>query len=133
MIGPEALSCFESKRANPVDQARSLVQEVGHPNPQVLPDAFPVNTEEKNVPARVRKIGKALLCHCQGNERDRRTSGTGTLDGAGIREARRDMDYEGAITIKSFGAISDEITQATGSSDEPARAALTFYQSLFSS
>ena len=140
VVGVEPLNRFESDMVNTVDQTLSLVQEVASPNIKILLDTFHANIEEKNIPASIRKIGKELLCHVQGNESDRGTPGTGNLDWVGIKEALADIHYDGAIVIETFGAVSEEIAKATciwrplaNSSDELAREGLSFYKDLFTS
>lgn len=140
VVGVEPLNRFESDMINTADQAISLVREVAHPNIKIQLDTFHCNIEEKNIPATIRKIGKELLCHIQGNESDRGTPGTGNLDWLGIRSALRDIHYDGAMVIETFGAVSAEIARATciwrplaGSSDELAREGLAFYKQLFAS
>lgn len=138
ILGLEPLNRFESDMINTVDQALSLVKDVNHPQLKVQLDTFHNNIEEKNIPDSIRKIGKNLLCHVQGNESDRGTPGTGNLDWSGIKTALQDIDYEGAVVIETFGAVSEEIAKATciwrplaNSSDELASEGLAFYKKLF--
>lgn len=138
ILGLEPLNRFESDMVNTADQALSLVKEVNHPNLKIQLDTFHCNIEEKNIGDTIRKIGKDLLCHVQGNESDRGTPGTGNLDWQGIKEALEDIGYEGAMVIETFGAVSEEIAKATciwrplaNSSDELAEEGLAFYKGLF--
>lgn len=139
ILGLEPLNRFESDMVNTADQALSLVREVASPNLKIQLDTFHCNIEEKNIADTIRKIGKDLLCHVQGNESDRGTPGTGNLDWAGIKAALTEIGYEGAVVIETFGAVSEEIAKATciwrplaNSSDELAREGLAFYKHLFS-
>ncbi len=138
VVGVEPLNRFESDMVNTADQALSLVKEVNHPNIKIQLDTFHNNIEEKNIPDTIRKVGKDLLCHIQGNESDRGTPGTGNLDWTGIQAALTDIGYDGAIVIETFGAVSEEIARATciwrplaNSSDELASEGLAFYKKLF--
>ncbi len=140
VVGVEPLNRFESDMINTADQALSLVKEVDHPNIKIQLDTFHNNIEEKNIPDTIRKVGKELLCHIQGNESDRGTPGTGNVDWSGIKAALTDIGYEGAIVIETFGAVSEEIARATciwrplaNSSDELASEGLAFYKKLFAS
>ncbi len=140
IVGVEPLNRFESDMINTADQALSLVKEVSHPNIKIQLDTFHNNIEEKNIPDTIRKIGKDLLCHVQGNESDRGTPGTGNLDWKGIKAALQYIDYQGAVVIETFGAVSEEIAKATciwrplaNSSDELATEGLAFYKKLFAS
>jgi D-psicose/D-tagatose/L-ribulose 3-epimerase len=140
IVGVEPLNRFESDMVNTVDQALSLVKEVNHPNIKIVLDTFHGNIEEKSIPDSIRKIGKEMLCHIQGNESDRGTPGTGNLDWEGIKTALDEIGYDGAIVIETFGAVSEEIAKATciwrplaNSSDELASEGLEFYKKFFNS
>jgi D-psicose/D-tagatose/L-ribulose 3-epimerase len=139
VVGVEPLNRFESDMINTADQALSLVKEVDAPNIKIQLDTFHCNIEEKSIPDTIRKIGKNLLCHIQANESDRGTPGTGNLDWTGINAALREIGYDKAIVVETFGAVSEEIAKATciwrplaNSSDELAREGLQFYRKLFS-
>lgn len=138
LLGLEPLNRFESDMVNTVDQALSILEEVDSPNLKIQLDTFHGNIEEKNIGDSIRKIGKDKLCHVQGNESDRGTPGTGNLDWVGIKEALTDIEYNGAIVIETFGAVSEEIAKATciwrplaNSSDELAIEGLSFYKKMF--
>lgn len=140
ILGLEPLNRFESDMVNTADQALSIVQEVNHPNLKIALDTFHCNIEEKDIPTTIRKIGKDLLCHVQGNESDRGTPGTGNVDWQGIKEALEEIGYEGAVVIETFGTVSEEIAKATciwrplaNSSDELAEEGLAFFRQLFGS
>ncbi|OJV16869.1 MAG: xylose isomerase [Dyadobacter sp. 50-39] len=137
-LGLEPLNRFETDMVNTVDQALSILDEVGNPNLKLVLDTFHSNIEEKDIPASIRKIGKDLLCHVQGNESDRGTPGTGHLEWQGVREALADIGYDGAVVIETFGQPSKELARAaciwrplTNSADELAEEGLAFYQKMF--
>ncbi|WP_353721799.1 sugar phosphate isomerase/epimerase family protein [Dyadobacter sp. 676] len=136
-LGLEPLNRFETDMVNTVDQALSILAEVGSPHLKIVLDTFHSNIEEKDIPASIRKIGKDLLCHVQGNESDRGTPGTGHLEWPGIREALCDIGYEGAVVIETFGQPSKELARAAciwrplaGSADELAEEGLAFYKKM---
>ena len=138
VLGLEPLNRFETDMVNTVDQALSLVQEVGHPSLQIVLDTFHSNIEEKDIPTSIRKIGKELLCHVQGNESDRGTPGTAHLEWEGIRDALKEIGYDKAIVIETFGQPSKELAKAAciwrplaNSADELASEGLAFYQKMF--
>ncbi len=137
-LGLEPLNRFETDMVNTVDQALSILDEVGNPNLKIVLDTFHSNIEEKDIPASIRKIGKDLLCHVQGNESDRGTPGTGHLEWQGIQEALTDIGYDGAVVIETFGQPSKELARAAciwrplaNSADELAEEGLAFYKKLF--
>lgn len=138
VVGVEPLNRFETDMVNTADQALSIVKEVSHKNIKISLDTFHCNIEEKNIPEAIRKVGKELLCHVQGNESDRGTPGTGHLDWEGIKEALNDINYEGAMVIETFGAPSKELAAAAciwrplaNSPDELANEGLQFYKQMF--
>lgn len=138
VLGLEPLNRFESDMVNTVDQALDILDRVDHPSLKVQMDTFHANIEEKNIGASIRKIGKDRLCHVQANESDRGTPGTGNLDWEGIREALREIDYNGAFVIETFGSVSEEIAKATciwrplaESSDILAEDGIRFFRSYF--
>jgi D-psicose/D-tagatose/L-ribulose 3-epimerase len=123
---------------NTADQALSIVKEVGSPHLKIALDTFHCNIEEKSIPDTIRKVGRELLCHIQGNESDRGTPGTGNLDWLGVKDALEEIAYEGAIVIETFGAPSKELARAASiwrplanSADELALDGITFYKKLF--
>jgi D-psicose/D-tagatose/L-ribulose 3-epimerase len=138
VVGLEPLNRFETDMINTVDQAISIVREVSSPNLKIVLDTFHSNIEEKDIPASIRKIGRDLLCHVQGNESDRGTPGTGHLEWEGIRDALVEIGYDGAIVIETFGQPSKELARAAciwrplaNSADELASEGLEFYKKLF--
>jgi len=139
VVGLEPLNRFETDMINTVDQALSIVGEVGSPGLKIVLDTFHSNIEEKDIPASIPKIGKDLLCHVQGNESDRGTPGTGHLEWQGIRDALVEIGYDGAVVIETFGQPSKELARAAciwrplaNSADELASEGLAFYKQLFS-
>jgi D-psicose/D-tagatose/L-ribulose 3-epimerase len=138
VVGVEPLNRFETDMVNTADQAISLVSEVNDANIRISLDTFHCNIEEKDIPEAIRRVGKDLLCHVQGNECDRGTPGTGHLDWRGIQEALLQIGYEGAVVIETFGAPSAELARAASiwrplanSPDELAIEGLAFFQRLF--
>lgn len=138
IVGVEPLNRFETDMVNTADQAVSLVKEVDHPNIKIQLDTFHCNIEEKSIPDTIRKVGKDLLCHIQGNESDRGTPGTGNVNWVGIKEALTEIGYDKAIVIETFGEVSEEVAKAASvwrplanSSDELAIEGLQFYKKLF--
>ncbi|MET7254534.1 sugar phosphate isomerase/epimerase family protein [Dyadobacter fermentans] len=137
-LGLEPLNRFETDMVNTVDQALSILDEVGSPHLKIVLDTFHSNIEEKDIPATIRKIGKDLLCHVQGNESDRGTPGTGHLEWQGIQGALTEIGYDGAVVIETFGQPSKELARAAciwrplaNSADELAEEGLAFYRKMF--
>ncbi len=138
VVGVEPLNRFETDMVNTVEQALSIVNEVGASHIKISLDTFHCNIEEKNIPAAIKRVGKELLCHVQGNESDRGTPGTGHLDWSGIKQALEEINYDGAMVIETFGAPSKELAAAAciwrplaNSADELASEGLQFYKQMF--
>ncbi len=137
VVGVEPLNRFETDMVNTVEQALSIVEEVGHKNIKISLDTFHCNIEEKNIPAAIKRVGNQL-CHVQANESDRGTPGTGHLDWQGIKQALAHINYNGAVVLETFGAPSKELAAAAciwrplaNSADELAEEGLLFYKQLF--
>lgn len=112
VVGVEPLNRFESDMINLTEQAAALVREVGSPAYRVHIDTFHANIEEKSIPAAIRSLDKGLLGHVHACENDRSAPGTGHQDWAGIRDALREIGYEGAVVIESFTPGAVEIAKA---------------------
>ena len=111
-VGVEPLNRFETDMINLVEQAVSLVRDVGSPAYKIHIDTFHANIEEKSIPEAIRKLGKGMLGHFHACENDRGSPGTGHQDWNGIRDALRDVEYDGAAVIESFTPGTVEIAKA---------------------
>ena len=136
-IGVEPLNRFESDMINLVDQAVELVRDVGSPTYKIHIDTFHGNIEEKSIPAAIRKLGKGMLCHFHACENDRGIPGSGHQDWNGIRDALREVEYDGAAVIESFTPGAVEIAKAASiwrplarSQDELAMEGVRFLRGL---
>ena len=89
-----------------------LVRDVGSPAYKIHVDTFHANIEEKSIPDTIRKLGKGMLCHFHACENDRGIPGTGHQDWNGIRDALREVEYDGAAVIESFTPGTVEIAKA---------------------
>lgn len=110
-LGLEPLNRFETYFLNTAADAARLCDEINHPRVGVLLDTFHTNIEEKNVADAFRLVGKRLK-HVHACENDRGIPGTGHVDFAGIATALREMNYNGWITIESFGYTHKELAAA---------------------
>ena len=85
----------------------------------------------------IRKLGKGGLGHFHSCENDRGTPGTGHQDWTGIRDALREVEYDGAVVIESFTPGAVEIAKAAStwrplapSQNELAQQGLVFLKGL---
>lgn len=110
-IGVEPLNRFETDMINLVEQAVALVDDVDCPTYKIHIDTFHSNIEEKSIPEAIRLAGKRLG-HFHACENDRGIPGTGHQDWNGIRDALREVAYDGAVVIESFTPGAVEIAKA---------------------
>ncbi|HBY63909.1 MAG TPA: sugar phosphate isomerase/epimerase, partial [Solibacterales bacterium] len=87
------------------------VEGVGHPKVGILFDTFHANIEEKDVAAGFLHCGRHLK-HVHVCENDRGTPGSGHVDWPGVFGALKQMNYDGWVTIESFGGQIKEIAAA---------------------
>lgn len=135
-IGIEPLNRFETDMINLVDQAIALIREIDHSAYKVHIDTFHSNIEEKSIPEAIRMAGD-LLGHFHACENDRGIPGTGHIDWIGIRDALRDIAYDGPVVIESFTPGAVEIAKAAAiwrplapSQDELAQEGVRFLRGL---
>ena len=103
----EPLNRFETYFLNTAADAAQLAKEIGHPNIGILFDTFHANIEEKNIAAGYTTIGPYLK-HVHTCENDRGIPGSGHVEWKEVFQALRSLDYDGWLTIESFGfAIGD--------------------------
>ncbi|UXN74069.1 sugar phosphate isomerase/epimerase [Devosia sp. A8/3-2] len=110
-MGIEPLNRFETDMINLVEQAIELIEEIGQPAYKIHIDTFHSNIEEKSIPDAIRSAG-SLLGHFHACENDRGTPGTGHIDWLGVRDALREIGYEGPVVIESFTPGAVEIAKA---------------------
>lgn len=107
----EPLNRYETYFLNTVADAIALCKAIEHPNVGMLFDTYHANIEEKNVPAAIRAAGPYIR-HFHSCENDRGTPGTGHSDWPGIFEALHEINYDGWLTIESFGFSLGPISAA---------------------
>jgi D-psicose/D-tagatose/L-ribulose 3-epimerase len=106
-LGIEPLNRFETYFLNTTADAVRLCEEVGHPNVGMLWDTFHANIEEKDLGQALLSTGRHLK-HVHTCENDRGAPGSGHVDWKGVFAALKQLQYQGWLTIESFGfAISD--------------------------
>jgi len=111
-VGVEPLNRFETDMINLVDQAVDLIHDTGSSAYKIHIDTFHGNIEEKSIPDTIRKLGKGKLCHFHACENDRGVPGTGHMDWLGLRDALKEVEYDGAVVIESFTPGGKEIAKA---------------------
>ena len=136
-IAVEPLNRFETDMINLTEQAVSLVRDVDSPAYKIHIDTFHANIEEKSIPDTIRKLGKGMLGHFHACENDRGIPGTGHQDWNGIRDALREVEYDGVAVIEFFTPGAVEIAKAASiwrplapTQDELARQGARFLREL---
>jgi D-psicose/D-tagatose/L-ribulose 3-epimerase len=103
----EPLNRFETYFLNTAADAAQLAKEIGHPNIGILFDTFHANIEEKNIAAGYTTVGPYLK-HVHTCENDRGIPGSGHVEWKEVFQALHSLNYDGWLTIESFGfAIGD--------------------------
>lgn len=107
----EPLNRFETYFLNTAADAADLARQVNHSRVGILFDTFHANIEEKSIADGYRTVGPYLK-HVHTCENDRGTPGSGHVDWNGVFQALNDVNYDGWLTIESFGSAIKEIAAA---------------------
>lgn len=107
----EPLNRFETFFLNTAEDAAALCDNIGDPSIGILFDTFHANIEERNLGDALRLCGKHLI-HVHTCENDRGTPGSGHVPWVEVFETLRAMQYDGWLTIESFGYNLPEIAAA---------------------
>jgi D-psicose/D-tagatose/L-ribulose 3-epimerase len=126
VLGVEAINRYETDLVNTAEQALNMVDAVDAPNVGVLMDAYHMNIEEKDPAAAIRRCGSRLV-HVHVAGRDRGVPDAGDLERHGLRDALRDIGYEGCVTCEMFVQagvpVSPDLTVWRAIEPDPADAA----------
>jgi len=110
-LGIEPLNRFETYFLNTAADAAALAQEIHHPNVGILFDTFHANIEEKDIGAGYLRVG-AHLKHVHACENDRGIPGSGHVEWESVFQALRTLNYDGWLTIESFGFALGDLSAA---------------------
>ncbi len=110
-LAVEPLNRFETYFLNTTADAVRLCEEVAHPNVGILWDTFHANIEEKDLSAALLQAGLHLK-HVHTCENDRGTPGSGHIPWNGIFHALKTLNYNGWLTIESFGFALGDLCSA---------------------
>ena len=101
VMGIEPLNRFETSFINLASQAIEVVDRVNHPSCQIMLDTFHMNIEEKSLGDAIRATG-SRLCHLHTCENDRGAPGSGNVTWNDVKQALRDIGYDGPVVIELF-------------------------------
>lgn len=111
VLAVEPLNRFETYFLNTAADGARLCAEVNHPNVGLLYDTFHAHIEEKDQAAAIRTAGRHIR-HFHSCENDRGTPGSGQVDWPAVFPALREIGYDGALVIESFGYAIKELAAA---------------------
>ncbi len=116
-IGLEVLNRFENHVLNTAKEGVSFVTSVRELEPKatnvkVMLDTFHMNIEEQSIGNAIRAAGK-LLGHFHTGECNRMVPGQGRMPWREIRDALREIGYQGAVVMEPFvmpgGTVGQDI------------------------
>ena len=133
----EPLNRFETSFMNLAEQAIEVVDRVGNPACGILLDTFHMNIEERSVGDAIRAAGPRLR-HLHSCENDRGAPGSGHVPWLEVRDAIREIGYDGPVVIESFTSKVKTIARAAAiwrsfapTQDALAKDGLSFLRQLF--
>lgn len=136
-LGIEVLNRYESDFLTTTADGVRLCQAVGHPRMGLLLDTFHMNMEERDLGEAIRSA-RGFITHFHACENDRGAPGSGHVDWAEVRDALRDVGYQGICTIESYNPDLPVLAERTAfwrplaqSPDDLAQQGLAFLRSLF--
>lgn len=138
-VAVEILNRYESDFLTTTADGVRLCKAVGNPRLGLLLDTFHMNIEEQRIGEAFRSAA-GHVHHVHTCENDRGAPGSGHLDWTEVRDALRDIAYDGVCTIESYNPDLPSLVQRTSfwrplapSQDELARKGLVFLRQLFAS
>lgn len=111
-VGLEALNRFECYLVNTMDDLCAHLDEISHPNVRAMYDTFHANIEEADPIGALTRSARHIA-HIHISENDRGVPGRGNIPWAQTYDAIRDIDYDGWLTIESFGRGLPDLAAAT--------------------
>ena len=110
-IAVEPLVRYETSLINTVEQALEAIDGLPPEGCGLLVDTYHANIEEKKVGDAYRLAGDRLL-HVHASANDRGAPGADHIDWPEVRDALRDVRYDGPVVIESFTAENETIATA---------------------
>lgn len=136
-VAVEPLNRFENDFLTTTADGLRLCRMVGHPLLGLLLDTFHMNIEERRIGEAIRSA-KGHIVHFHTCESDRGAPGSGHVDWAEVRDALRDVGYDGVCTIESYNPDVSALAQRLSiwrrfapSQDQLCSEGLAFLRDLF--
>jgi D-psicose/D-tagatose/L-ribulose 3-epimerase len=108
----EYLNRFECYFLTTAADTLALVKAVNHPHFRAMYDTFHANIEEKQAGPAIRALAPVLK-HVHISENDRGTPGTGHVAWAETFRTLKEINYDGWLTVESFGRALPALAAAT--------------------
>lgn len=108
----EYLNRFECYFLTTAADTLALVEAVDHPSFGAMYDTFHANIEEKQAGPAIRLLAPVLK-HVHISENDRGTPGTGHVAWAETFRTLKEVNYDGWLTVESFGRALPALAAAT--------------------
>jgi len=101
VLALEPLTLKETNFINSAQEAIRMIEEIGHPNFRLNLDVKAMSAENKPIPEVIEGSGRHLV-HVHVNDPNLLGPGSGEIDYAPIREALREIGYEGYLSVEVF-------------------------------
>lgn len=112
VLALEYLNRFECYLLNSAEDTVDLVEQVDHPNCQLMYDTFHANIEEKDAGVAIRRCTNHLA-HVHISENDRSTPGKGNIAWEETFDTLKAVGYNGWMVVEAFGLALPELAAAT--------------------
>jgi D-psicose/D-tagatose/L-ribulose 3-epimerase len=136
-VAVEILNRYESDFLTTTADGVRLCRAVGNPRLGLLLDTFHMNIEERRIGEAFRAAAGHIV-HVHTCENDRGAPGSGHIDWVEVRDALREVGYDGVCTIESYSPDLPALVERTSfwrhvapSQDALAREGLAFLRRLF--
>ncbi len=136
-VAVEILNRYESDFLTTTADGVRLCRAIGNPRLGLLLDTFHMNIEERRIGDAFRSAA-GHIHHIHTCENDRGAPGSGHLNWIEVRDALREVGYDGICTIESYNPDLPALVERTSfwrrvapSQDELAREGLVFLRGLF--
>ncbi|MDR1800318.1 MAG: sugar phosphate isomerase/epimerase [Lachnospiraceae bacterium] len=107
-LGCEALNRFEGYLINTAAEGVKFIKEVGRKNVKLHLDTFHMSIEEDSLGGAIRTAGK-YLGNLHTGERNRKVPGQGNMPWWEIREALKDIKFDGDVIMEPFVTMGGQV------------------------
>lgn len=137
VLALEMLNRYESYFLNTVEDGKTYVKQISHPNVKLHFDTFHANIEEKSMKESI-ILGGADIYHFHACENDRGAPGSGSIHWNEVKDALVQIGYDRWITLENFVMPECEVGKDTfiwrpidESGSKSAESGILFLRGLF--